>query len=164
MGYEPAWGLYFNTQAGRRIFRSTWNGLYGSLSGGSREGALRTRAPTLFLDHAEGREGPKKIFLTQSPPPPYFRVWMTGYDRSVSRCMEDSCFCHFKCAYIKYTEEWWRSRKRWKPPAESTMNHPFIPGGSHEKRCGDGRRDIISKETNLGVVQTLLMFICWAWK
>ena len=54
--------------------------------------------------------------------------------------------------------------EKMKPPAESTMNHPFIPGGSHEKRCGDGRRDIISKETNLGVVQTLLMFICWAWK
>ena len=104
------------------------------------------------------------------PPPPHLRVWFRHClfswprDRSVSRCMEDSCFCHFKCAYIKYTDEWWRSRKRWKPPAESTMNHPFIPGGSHEKRWGDGRRDIISKETNLGVVQTLLMFICWAWK
>ena len=183
MGYEPAWGLYFNTQAGRRIFRSTWNGLYGSLSGGSRGGALRARAPTLFLDHTEARRAEEDFFDTvpaaplsqglddrPSPPSPHLRVWIRHClfswprDRSVSRCMEDSYFCHFKCAYIKYTDEWWRSRKRWKPPAESTMNHPFIPGGSHEKRCGDGRRDIISKETNLGVVQTLLMFICWAWK
>lgn len=79
VGYEPAWGLYFNTQAGRRIFRSTRNGLYGSLSGGSREGALRARAraPTLFLDHAEAQRAEKDFLRPLSlisgsewPPPP----------------------------------------------------------------------------------------------
>ena len=69
MGYEPAWGLYFNTQAGRRIFRSTWNGLYGSLSGVSRGGTLRARAPTLFLDHAEARRA-EEDFVDTVPAAP----------------------------------------------------------------------------------------------
>ena len=127
--------------------------IYGSLSGGSREGTLRARAPTLFLDHTEARRAEEDFFDTvpaaplspglddrPSPPPPHLRVWIRHClfswprDRSVSRCMENSYFCHFKCAYIKYTDEWWRSRKRWKPPAESTMNHPFIPGGLSWKK------------------------------
>ena len=29
------------------------------------------------------------------------------------------------------------------------MNHPFIPGGFHEKRCGDGCRDIISNSAKI---------------
>ena len=71
MSYEPAWGLYFNTQAGRRIFRSTWNGLYGSFSGGSRGGALMSRPPppTLFLDHAEARRAEKDFFDTAPTAP-----------------------------------------------------------------------------------------------
>ena len=130
---------------------------YSSSSSVSRCIENRARAPTLFLDHTKPRRAEKDFYLRvwMTGPPPYLKVWFRhclftrARDRSVSRCMENNCFCHFKCAYIKYTDKWWRSRKRWKLPAESTMNHPFIPGGSHEKRYGDGCRDIISNSAKI---------------